>query len=321
MPETTIFIVVSGPQARANSVCTPQTTTKIVVWGTAPKNKIRRAQPKKSDLRVEISRFAEAHRDVSEKSTFFILLRLTSRNPYFYSVFDTSQSSIVKNALFWKPLKNRDRKKKCIFDIFERIFAGHKTPIFVVFWGCAFSGPSCQKRQFLDTPPPKKKKILTDNWKALFWVFLCFFYIFFLFFCFFVFCYLFFVVFLFLFFVLFVLFGGFKGQMRWPKGPPHLALNPPYFCFCFCFFCSFPFFAFNRKTLFFPLKKAFLFIFCVSLSLSLNLFWLPPFSVSLCLSLSLLLLSFFLPSCLSFLLSFCFLFLSLFHFSFFFAFV
>ena len=23
-------------------------------------------------------------------------------------------------------------------------------------------------------------------------------------------------------------FGGFKGQVRWPKGPPHLALNPPY---------------------------------------------------------------------------------------------
>ena len=67
------------------------------------------------------------------KITFFILLPRTSRNPYFYSVFDTSQSSVAKNALFWKPLKNRDRKKKCIFDIFERIFAGHKTPIFIVF--------------------------------------------------------------------------------------------------------------------------------------------------------------------------------------------
>ena len=45
-------------------------------------------------------------------------------------------------------------------------------------------------------------------------------------------------------------FGGFKGQVRWPKGPPHLALNPPFFLFfvvffglfflclffCFCFF-------------------------------------------------------------------------------------
>ena len=29
-------------------------------------------------------------------------------------------------------------------------------------------------------------------------------------------------------------FGGFKGQVRWPKGPPHLALNPPYF-FVFVF--------------------------------------------------------------------------------------
>ena len=37
--------------------------------------------------------------------------------------------------------------------------------------------------------------------------------------------------FLFCFFVFFVFyfFGGFKGQVRWPKGPPHLALNPPYF--------------------------------------------------------------------------------------------
>ena len=36
----------------------------------------------------------------------------------------------------------------------------------------------------------------------------------------------------------FVFFGGFKGQVRWPKGPPHLALNPPYFI-CFGFFCLF----------------------------------------------------------------------------------
>ena len=31
--------------------------------------------------------------------------------------------------------------------------------------------------------------------------------------------------------------GGFKGQVRWPKGPPQLALNPPYlFCFVFGLF-------------------------------------------------------------------------------------
>ena len=36
-------------------------------------------------------------------------------------------------------------------------------------------------------------------------------------------------------FCFFLFFGGFKGQVRWPKGPPHLALNPPYFV-CFIFF-------------------------------------------------------------------------------------
>ena len=39
---------------------------------------------------------------------------------------------------------------------------------------------------------------------------------------------------------LFVFFGGFKGHVRWPEGPPHLALNPPYFI-CFCFFPLFCF--------------------------------------------------------------------------------
>ena len=39
---------------------------------------------------------------------------------------------------------------------------------------------------------------------------------------------------LFFFVLFFVFFGGFKGQVRWPEGPPHLALNPPYL---FCFFC------------------------------------------------------------------------------------
>ena len=47
-----------------------------------------------------------------------------------------------------------------------------------------------------------------------------------------------FAVFLFLFFVLFF-FGGFKGQLRWPKGPPHLALNPPCLFFWFLFFVFF----------------------------------------------------------------------------------
>ena len=54
--------------------------------------------------------------------------------------------------------------------------------------------------------------------------------------CCFVFFFVFFVVFLFCFF------GGFKGQVRWPFGPPHLALNPPYFFVVFLFFLFFSFF-------------------------------------------------------------------------------
>ena len=54
------------------------------------------------------------------------------------------------------------------------------------------------------------------------WLFCCLFFLFFVFF--------------FVFFVLF--FGGFKGQVRWPKRPPHLALNPPYFL-VFVFVCCF----------------------------------------------------------------------------------
>ena len=47
----------------------------------------------------------------------------------------------------------------------------------------------------------------------------------------------FFPFFVFCFCFCFLLFGGFKGQVRWPKGPPHLALNPPYvICFVFVFF-------------------------------------------------------------------------------------
>ena len=34
----------------------------------------------------------------------------------------------------------------------------------------------------------------------------------------------------------FCFFGGFKGQVRWPEGPPHLALNPAYFLFFFFLF-------------------------------------------------------------------------------------
>ena len=124
-----------------------------------------------------------------------------------------------------------------------------------------------------------------------------------------------FVFFLLFFVCFFCFFGGFKGQVRWPKGPPHLALNPPYLFFLFfwvlffsllCFLCL----LIDKKTCFFPLEKGVFCLFSMFLFLSpLTFFGLPffcfPFSVSL------LLFSFYLPSCLSFLLSFSFLFLSL----------
>ena len=129
---------------------------------------------------------------------------------------------------------------------FQKFLA--ETPIFKLFWGCALSGPSCQsrKREFLDTPP--KKKILTDNWKALFWYF-CVFYFFFICFSFFLLCFV------------FVL-------------------------FCFCFF-PFPFFASNRqKTCFPPRKGHFCLFLSVSLCFSWAFLGLTLFQfIFLCLSL------------------------------------
>ena len=107
-----------------------------------------------------------------------------------------------------------------------------------VFWVRAFWAKVSKKGNF--EKPPKKKKNLTDNWKANFWVFLLFFFGFFFFLFFFVFSFVFFVSF----FVFVFFFGGFKGQVRWPEGPPHLALNPPSFFFVFLvvFFCFLFFF-------------------------------------------------------------------------------
>ena len=95
--------------------------------------------------------------------------------------------------------------------------------------------------------------------------------------------------------------------MRWPKGPPHLALNPPYLFF-FVFWVLVFFFAllslfFNRqKNLFFPLEKGIFCLFSMFLFLSpLTFFGLPLFLFPfLCLSVAL----FFLPSFLSFFFAF-----------------
>ena len=96
-----------------------------------------------------------------------------------------------------------------------------------VFWVRAFLAKLSKKGKFW-TPTKNKRKIWLITEKLIFWYF-CVFYCFFFFFCFFL------GIFLCLFF------GGFTGQVRWPEGPPRLALNPPclFFC-CFLFlFCLF----------------------------------------------------------------------------------
>ena len=64
---------------------------------------------------------------------------------------------------------------------------GPESTIFVVFSVCALFGPSCQKRENLDTQPKRKKKIFKMNEKLIFeWefflVFFCFFFFFVVFF-------------------------------------------------------------------------------------------------------------------------------------------
>ena len=102
-------------------------------------------------------------------------------------------------------------------------------------------------------------------------------------------CFFFCFFFLFFCFCLVFCFGRFKGQVRWPKRPPHLALNPPNL-FIYCFFCLFLFISFLcfviQQNLCSPWKRAFLFVFeCLPLFL-LSFFWPPPFSICLSLFLS-----------------------------------
>ena len=103
---------------------------------------------------------------------------------------------------------------------------GPETPIFIVFFGFRLFGRRCQKREILKSHPKKRKNWLITE-KLFFGIFavflggLLFFLVFLFFFVFLVFCFF---------------LGGFKGQVRWPEGPPHLALNPPHFFGFFLFF-------------------------------------------------------------------------------------
>ena len=161
--------------------------------------------------------------------------------------------------------------------VFQKM--GCWNPYFYSVFGGALFGPSCQKRDILDTHQERKMWLITEKF---FGVFLCLF------------------SFCFLFFVFIVLgglcfFWGFKGQVSWPKGPPHLALKPPY-----CNFCLFLFpWLLIQKGSFSPKTGHFCLYFSVSLCFSLAFSLASPFLI-FSFSVSLLLFSFFLPSCLSF---------------------
>ena len=135
-------------------------------------------------------------------------------------------------------------------------------PYFYSVFGYALSGPRCQKKG--NFQKPQKRKIWLTTEKLIFGIFAVFYLGFF--FCFFV-----------CFFVFVFFFGGFKGQVRWPEGPPHLALNPPYFFIFWVFFVFW--FLLYKKNLVFPLEKGIFCLFSAFLFLSpLAFFDLPCFS-------------------------------------------
>ena len=62
--------------------------------------------------------------------SFFLLLRRTSRNPYFCSVFGTSGSGIVEKSTFLKTSKNQGQKKKVQYRHICLRFLGSRNPYF-----------------------------------------------------------------------------------------------------------------------------------------------------------------------------------------------
>ena len=114
-------------------MCVPETTTKTVVSGTAKEPHLLVRGARKVGFLSENSRFAEAHRDLSQISRFSFFSASCLRNPYFYSVFWTSRSAIVKKCTFLKTSKNQGQRNKCSFRKICRSFGGPETPVFVVF--------------------------------------------------------------------------------------------------------------------------------------------------------------------------------------------
>ena len=93
------------------------------------KNMSWRAKPKKWDLWAKISRFVEAHRDISQMSRFSFFYTGRPETPIFVVFSGRQEAAPSKNARFWEPLKTRDRKKVQYQHICLR-FLGSQNPYF-----------------------------------------------------------------------------------------------------------------------------------------------------------------------------------------------
>ena len=147
--------------------------------------------------------------------SIFSVLSLNFENSLFFGLLKHYKIGVSAFLGFFCYCKRRKKQKKMITGIsefwffvqkwpfrdahlfFKKCFA--ETPIFMVFFGCALFGPSCQKKESLDTHP-KRKKIDWELKSSFFGIFVFF------------------------------------GFCFCCFGPPHLALNPPCFCFCFLLF-------------------------------------------------------------------------------------
>ena len=109
-------------------------------------------------------------------------------------------------------------------------------------------------------------------------------------FCFCLFCFIVVGVCFFLLFLLLFYLEGFKGQVRWPFGPPHLTFESSLVVFVVCFWFVFVCVGMNQKTLFPPEKGSFFSFICFLFHFLVHFFFL--------------FLTFFLPFLLSFLLCF-----------------
>ena len=132
VPETNIFIVISGTWARTTPVC-------VCAWNHYKTSGFRHSQgnafvgPRspKSGFFERKSRALPKHAETFRKFHVFpSLVRRVYETPIFIVFSGLHEAPSSKNALFWKPLKTRDRETNAVFERFAAVFGGPK-PLFL----------------------------------------------------------------------------------------------------------------------------------------------------------------------------------------------